>query len=195
MSVDFRNIINASPGPPSVSSSDLSRHSSLEVSGLRIGDRKGPSSSASSGVRWADAVDDEDDLAQLIGAWENDYTPTSSQSSYTTTPTSSVAGEEPIGGGNPTSEHEKAMIHEAQLCRPCVFTSSGAECVSAESCLFCHFDHSKRSQKRPSKKKRDRLRQVIERGSSDPGNASQSYASEASDGPDGEGKPGTKLSL
>mmetsp|Transcript_111899 Transcript_111899/g.316850 ORF Transcript_111899/g.316850 Transcript_111899/m.316850 type:complete len:319 (+) Transcript_111899:75-1031(+) len=62
--------------------------------------------------------------------------------------------------GNPTSIG--SIVHHSGTCKPCAFVHT-CMCTSGIQCEFCHFPHKRGKHPRPSKKKRERYQNIINR--------------------------------
>eukprot|EP00930_Biecheleria_cincta_P085951 TRINITY_DN75312_c0_g1_i1.p1 TRINITY_DN75312_c0_g1~~TRINITY_DN75312_c0_g1_i1.p1 ORF type:complete len:169 (+),score=23.61 TRINITY_DN75312_c0_g1_i1:36-509(+) len=66
---------------------------------------------------------------------------------------------------NPRLPSVGSKQHSAKACSPCVLLLSTAGCKAGASCNYCHMPHPPENKRnRPSKLKRERYKQLIQRG-------------------------------
>lgn len=87
-------------------------------------------------------------------------------------------GERPSVQGESLSEDEHVFLrrwsvgsrlHRSGNCRPCIFFARETGCNSKAECKYCHFDHSRRTRRRPPRWKRTPWPPVPEVATTPPG--------------------------
>ena len=66
-----------------------------------------------------------------------------------------------ISEGSPTADQ---ALHLGRKCKPCLFHFSHVGCRDVDQCTFCHLQHGRGIWKRPSKGKRDMIKQAMATG-------------------------------
>lgn len=66
----------------------------------------------------------------------------------------------PVNAESYKPDAKRALMHEAGLCKPCLFRFTDAGCKHGKDCSFCHLQHQRRKWPRPSKAKRDSIKRA-----------------------------------